>query len=514
MKKAKLFFCLFIWLLASNLTAQKTSLNGSPIVIVKDPNIWVLENSKDRLVFGAVSHDLMAGYDDLWLYYYNKSSKTTESQKFDDNLEGRFAYLKDGIVHLIGVRNNNKTKSLDYVDGTIQEGSGTVKKMPFTTKCSVPYEKHKLYFNQFAFSPDKSKIAILTVLHPKSNSDISHIQDVAVFDLNGEMLYHHRQNVNYQINYNSPILVSNDGVAYIAEYGCAENVRRNISDSLHISVYSEKGIVNITDFFGTKSEFRCAKALLNDGRLAVSGVVCNNGKSSGVLSTYLVSEDGNFDLVKSPVNLPIDAEDYVYNGAQYHDSVDRFLPYIHEIKELPDGKIMLIGELNYRDIIGQIISLTGPSYWIRGYLSRNLYKIMLSSDGKVTDVSTYPRATVTTEVYSMYLRVNTPGVFIRNNDVYLLFNDHKDNFDNNHQRLWTVLNNNRAGETVVVLSKVEKNNSLSCDVIYTAQPYPFPRQAIYTNHYEFFDRILTTDEDAVYYILKHDNEYRLETITW
>ena len=200
MKRWIFAFLLFIALYAMNVNAQNTTLDGSPVVLGRDAKTWVLENNDDRLVFCAVSRDLAFGFDDLWIYYYNKVTQQLDAQKFDDNLEGRFAYMTDGLVHLIGERTNKKTKSLDYVEGTVPASEGTVKKMSFATKYSVPFEKHELYFHQFAFSPDLSKFAILTVLNPKSKSDISHIEDVAVFSSDGDLLWHHRQNVHYRMN--------------------------------------------------------------------------------------------------------------------------------------------------------------------------------------------------------------------------------------------------------------------------------------------------------------------------
>ena len=498
---------------AMKVNAQNTTLDGTPISLGRDAKTWVLENNDDKLVICAVSRDLAFGFDDLYIYHFNKSTQQTDVQKFDDDLEGRFAYMTEGVVHLISERTNKKTKSLDYVEGTVPAGAGTVKKMSFTPKYSVPFEKHDLYFQQFAYSPDLSKFAILTVLKPKSKSDISHIEDVALFNSDGELLWHHRQNVHYLINYYAPVFVSNNGVVYLAEYGCNENLDRKAEDSLHISVYNESGIANTTEFFGPKSSYRCAKSLLKDGRLVVSGVVCHGRKSSEMLSTYFVSEDGGIETTESFIELPVSPEDCIYNGDVYHDSIGSFLPYMHEIQELPDGKLLLVGELNYRDIIGQVISLGGPSYWIYGYFSRNLYKIMLSPDGDVTEVSTFPRATVTKEFYKMNCVVNTPGVFTHDGNIYFLYNEHKNNFTNGPQRLWMVLNNNRAGETAVVLSKVE-NNSLDNQVLYVAKPYPTPSQPALTNDFEYFYKLIATDDNAVYYILKHDKEYRLERLQW
>lgn len=493
--------------------AQNTTLDGTPVSLGRDAKTWVMENNDDRLVICAVSRDLAFGFDDLYLYHFNKSTQQTDVQKFDDDLEGRFAYITGGGVHLISERTNKKTKSLDYMEGTVPAGAGTIKKMSFTPKYSVPFEKHDLYFHQFAYSPDLSKFAILTVLKPKSKSDISHIEDVAVFNSDGDLLWHHRQKVPYLINYQAPILVSNDGVVYIAEYGCNDNPRRKAEDSLHISVYKESGIENITEYFGPKASYRCTKSLLKDGRLVVSGVVCQGRKSSETLFTYFVSEDGGIEKTESFIELPVSPEDCVYNGDVYHDSISSFMPYMHEIQELPDGKLLLVGELNYRDVIGQVISLNGSSHWIYGYFSRNLYKIMLTPDGDVIDVSTYPRATVTKEIYTNYCVVNKPGVFTRNGDIYFLYNEHKNNFTNGQQRLWTVLNNNRATETAVVLSKLE-DNSIDNKVLYVSKKHSSTLQPGSTYDYEYFYKLIAEDDNAVYYILKHDNEFRLERLQW
>jgi len=139
----------------------------------------------------------------------------------------------------------------------------------------------------------------------------------------------------------------------------------------------------------------------------------------------------------------------------------------------------------------------------------------LSPQGEVLETKVYPRATSTREVYRFAVSVNAPGVFDHDGDLYLLYNEHKANFGPGNHRMWTLLQENRAGQCCVVLSKTGKDNELENKVLYTAGPFPYPQQPALTGNYEYFLRILAEDENAVYYLLKHDTrEFRVEKITW
>ena len=165
--------------------------------------------------------------------------------------------------------------------------------------------------------------------------------------------------------------------------------------------------------------------------------------------------------------------------------------------------------------IGVVISTSGGWDEIFGYMSRNLFCTTLSPKGEVLHTSVYPRATTTREYPLYYVRVNEPGVFVHDGDIYLLYNEHKDNFGPGNHRMWTLLQENRAEQCCVVLSKTGKGDELENTVLYTSGKYPYPAQPAMTSNYEYFLRILAEDEDAIYYLLKHDSrEFRVERITW
>ena len=108
----------------------------------------------------------------------------------------------------------------------------------------------------------------------------------------------------------------------------------------------------------------------------------------------------------------------------------------------------------------------------------------------------------------------TGAAIEHDDDIYLLYNENKANFQATQPQRWTFLYNNMADKCCVVLSKIENGDQLSNKVLYTAQAFPYPQQPSLTSNFEFFSKVLTIDENAVYYLLKHDKEFRIEKISW
>lgn len=504
-----------VWLMFSVSHAQTTTLDGPEATMIRTASVWVLENNQNELVFATLNPGMNGSVEDLRIYRYDKETRKMSELNVDDDLDCRFVFPKGDLFCAVTKVNNKKTKSIDYMKGTFSKYMQKIKKLAFEPMYSVPKNGKDLYYYQIDFSEDHSKFAIMTVLKPHSYKIPQHETDIAVFDQEGTLLWHQHHTANWFINENTPFYLTNSGVVYMAEYGSASNIINKIQDSLHITVFNQNGVENIVEYVGRNAVFHCGKGLLKDNRLVISGVVCPEGRNSGQLWTYFVDEDGRVERVESDLELPDSPEGYVYNVDVYHSEAHKFLPYIHEIRELKDGKILLVGEQNMRARIGVVISTSGGWDEIFGYMSRNLFCTTLSPKGEVLHTSVYPRATTTREYPLYYVRVNEPGVFVHDGDIYLLYNEHKDNFGPGNHRMWTLLQENRAEQCCVVLSKTGKGDELENTVLYTSGKYPYPAQPAMTSNYEYFLRILAEDEDAIYYLLKHDSrEFRVERITW
>ena len=507
---------LFFGLLFSLGIAQNASLNGPVVDMERNARFWVLDDNEDQIVFATLQPGIPSGYYDFLIHRYEKQSHTLATQKLDDDLDCRFAYLYDNQVIAVKQGMDNKTKSVDYLRAPVPASVSekAIKKLPFTSFYQVPLEGYKFSFSSMVFSPDRSKFAILTILKPKSNKQIAHIADVAVYEVDGNQMWHHRQRAHWLVNDEVQYYLSNEGTVYIAEYGCNYNAYMHQKDSLHISVYDNGDVRNYVEGFGPDAVFGCGKALLKDGRFVVCGVPCPNKRNSGELCTYFVSPDGEVEKEESSFEFPFD-DGYRYEYNEFNSGFEKFLPYIFDIKELNDGNLMLVGELNYRTQVGTSVTIGGS--WgvdeIMGYVSRNLFVTTLTGKGEVQTTRTYPRATSTPEIRYMIYNLNNPDVFVHDGDFWLIYNDHKDNFAPNN-KVWHLLYNNKAGDVCVVVAKALQQEGFNGKTAYTAGKSPYLQTSPYSGQYEFFHKVLSYDDEAVYCLIKHDDHFRVERITW
>ena len=507
---------LLLGLLTLSGAAQTTSLGGPVVNMQKNAGVWVLDNNNDHVVFATLQPGIPRGYEDFLIHRYDKHAHTMETQKLDDDLDCRFAYYYDNREIAVKPATNSKTKSIEYLRASVPSAvsSKAIKKLDFTSFYQVPLESYRYTSSQIAFSPDRSKFAILTILKPKSDKQAAHVADVAVFEDNGSLLWHQRQLARWMVNDEMPFFLSDDGVVYTAEYGSYYNEYAHQKDSLHISVYSNDDVRNYVEGFGDGAVFNCGKGILKDGRFVVCGVPCTNKRNSGRLLTYFVSPNGEVEMEESSFELSLDdGHRYEYN--ELNSGLEKFLPYIFEVKELNDGKLLIVGEYNYRTQVGTSVTIGGA--WgveeIMGYVSRNLFVATLSGKGEVLSTHLYPRATSTPEIRRKTYNLNPPGVFVHAGKNMLIYNDHKDNFATDNS-IWRLLHNNKAGETCVVVADAQQQGAFSGKAVFASGKSPYLPSSPYSGNFEFFHTILSCDEDAVYYLLKRDDGFHVERITW
>lgn len=74
---------------------------------------------------------------------------------------------------------------------------------------------------------------------------------------------------------------------------------------------------------------------------------------------------------------------------------------------------------------------------------------------------------------------------------------------------------NRPDQCSVILSKIEGNGELSSTILYDAKTKMKDTRMVAQQHnHEYFLEILHQADDGIYYVLKHDGEFRLEKITF
>ena len=496
--------------------AQTTSLNGPVVNMQINASLWVLDNTEDYIVFATLQPGIPRGYEDFLIHRYDKHSHSMETQKLDDDLDCRFAYYYDNQVTAIKQVTNSKTKSVEYFRASLPFAASTkaIKKLDFTSFYQVPLETFKLTFSQMVFSPDQSKFAILTILKPKSDKQVAHVADVAVFENNGDLLWHQHQRAHWLVNDEMTFYLTDDGVVYTVEYGSYYNATAHQIDSLHISVYNSSDVKTYAEGFGEDVVFNCGKGILRDGRFVVCGIPCPGKRNSGRLLTYFVSPNGDVEMEESSIELPLN-DGHRYEYSEFNVGLEKFLPYIFDVKELENGKLMLIGELNYRAQVGTTITIGGG--WgvdeIMGYISRNLFVATLSGKGEVQATYLYPRAISTPEIRYNAYNLNSPAVFVHDGKPKLIYNDHKENFAPNNN-IWHLLYNNKAGETCVVVADALQEGRFDGKVVFASEKSPYMSTSHFSNNFEFFHKMLLYDEDAVYYLLRHGEKFHVEQITW
>jgi hypothetical protein len=514
MKKIFLFTLLF-GLFISIGVAQSTTLNGPIVDMDRYGKFLLINDSEDQIVFVTKQRKIGLADESYFLIHrYDKQEHYTETQKIDEKLGCNFAYFYDNQATVIKQTTNGKAKAVEYLRASVPTSAEKIKKLSFEPFLQAPLEKYKFSFSHIVYSPDYSKFAILTILKPNSSRNIDHIADVAVFESNGVQLWHQRQHAHWLVNDQIPFYLSNDGTVYIAEFGSYYNPQVHQTDSLHISVYNSNGIWNYAEGFGYDATFNCGKAVLKDGRFVVCGVPCLNQRNSGLLITYFVTPDGEVDKEESSIDISFN-DGYVYEAREFNSNPGFFLPYFFDIKELNNGNLMLVGELNYRDQVGT--SITIGSSWgvsdIMGYISKNIIVTTITDNGEVLNTFTYPRSTVTPEVVFKTPNLNSPGIFEHDGKIKLIYNDHKDNFSLNN-KLWHLLYNNQNGKCCVVVADAMQEGDFEGTVVYTSANSSYSQQNSLTDQDDYFHRILSYDDNAVYYLLKHNKGFRVEKITW
>ena len=510
MKKQLIIVAICIGLLPLVLKAQTTTTNGPKLDLNEKSIVWVLEDNSDYLRMATVEISPRGSYDNIYVNTYNKQNNTLVVQEIDEDFEGRFVFLTgDGMLNVIQEYMNKKTKMLEYRKASFPMDSKVPKKLEFLPFYSIPLDGMKDVFVKAAYSEDMSKFAIYTVLKTGDWRNPKHHVDVAVFDAEGTLLWHQSQQANDWFHAEN-ILLSNDGTVYMADYGNVRNPYGDVADYLIVSVYTEQGVES-QKIAPECVNFSCRKLLMPNGDMKVVGIGEKKGGEYAVL-TYSVSPDGNVDFSEAEISLSTKMNGITYEN-KYANQKQKYEPYVFNVIRLSNGKLFLTGEMGRVVEVGTYQDSNIPLY---GRQTQNMFYAILTENGELLDSNEYPRSTVTKAELGdgNATRVNPVDAFEYNGNVYLLCNDHRNNYKGNHQS-WNTLYNNIPNQCCVVLSEVENNGELQSSILYMATTkFKDPRYIAQQYDHEYYLRIVKVTDDGVYYILKNDGEYRLEKITF
>lgn len=496
--------------------AQSTTTNGPELELDENASAYVLDDNDDFILF--FSQKRTWSYDDVVITKYNKQTLGITEQAVDDDYEGRFVFLTDDntVVNVVRFVENKKSLLVEYQKASFPLDVKVPKKLVFTTFFSIPLtnphtNKKESFYTRACFNADKSKFAIVSTSNMGKNQFQS-IIDVAVFDNTANLLYHESKVID-RISHSpfEDISVSLDGTVYIV-WSESDNVYRSYENEngLQIITCSEHGVFDYKENPEVKDAYITHKQILKSNNdLCLMCIWGRNGNSECKLRTYTVTSAGEVDFVEEDITMSADYEGKKYDDGEFAKQKGNFKPYIFDMIKLQDGKFMIVAELKK---IVQVGVRGNNGFPISGMLSHNFFCIKVDASGRLLEMNVYPRATLTREYYANWDKSNPIYAFEWDGDTYLIYNDNRANYKNNgiiHCLLY-----NRPDQCSVVLSKVENNNELSSTILYDAQTnLRDPRAIAAQFNHEYFLKLLHQADDGIYYILKHDGEYRLEKIT-
>ena len=510
MKNKLIIVAICIGLLPHALKAQTTTTNGPELDLNETASAYVLDDNDDYMLF--FSQKKGWSYDDVVITKYNKRTLEILEQAVDDDYEGRFVFLTDDntVANVVRFVTNKKTMMLEYQKASFPLDVKVPKKLDFTTFFSIPLKnKKESYYTVACFNADKSKFAIVSVTNSGSNQSKSpSVVDVAVFDNTANLLYHESKEMELLYNpMGENVTVSLEGTVYITMvdnlyfYSSGEN-------GLQIIACSEQGISDYKEIIDMKFTYK--QMLKPNGDLCLVGIWNKVGQSDCKLKTYTVAPDGNVDFVEEDIVFSADYGEKKYDDGPFAKEKGSFIPHVFDMVQLKNGDFLLVGEMRKRVQVGS----TGENgqFPIYGYLSHNIFYGKVSPEGALRELYVYPRITVTSEDGGRWKDSNPVYAFEYDGEPYLLYNDNRANYKDGrvHMLLY-----NRPDQCSVILSKIEGNGELSSTILYDAKTKMKDTRMVAQQHnHEYFLEILHQADDGIYYVLKHDGEFRLEKITF
>lgn len=503
--------------------AQSTTTNGPKLDLNENAITYVLEDNDDfmrifsmgRGLWGGYNDIIISsGYNDIIISKYDKQTNTLSEQVVDDDFKGRFAFLsnENTTVNVVRFVANKKTMMLECQKASFPVDVKVPKKLFFETFFSFPMTPYAKSINDCkihaVYNADRSKFAIVSMYYQTREQKERHIE-VAVFDNEVALLWHESGSIigdAYTYFGINNIKVALDGTVYVSGSESYRTKGKNES-YVYIVTCSQQGIFGYKNNIESPLEYYGFKrAVLPNGEFRLVGVNAKEGESKGKLFTYMATPDGDVDYVEEDVDISPYVKGVKYDEKKLEKKLKGFTPYMSDLICLQDGNLLLVGGMNC------IVDLSDWASDKTANLSHNIMCAKVGADGKLTELNVFPRATVTSESGNWH-SFNPVYAFEHDGDVYLMYNDHRDNYSGNVTQ-WNTLYYNRPDHCSVVLSKIENNGELSSTILYNAKTkLKDPRMIVQQHNHEFFLKFMQQEDDGMYYILKRDDDYHLEKVS-
>lgn len=511
MKKLLYFLIVALALMPLMSKAQSTTTNGPKLDLDENAITYVLEDKDELMRIFSMGKSIWGGYNDVIISKYDKQTNTLSEQVVDDDYEGRFAFLsnENTTVNVVRFVANKKTMMVECQKASFPVDVKVPKKLVFETFYSFQMTSYAKSINDYniqaMYNADRSKFAI-SMFYPSKEQKERRVE-VAVFDNEGAFLWHESGSIDfYPYVTMSSIKVALDGTVYVSGSGSYRTKGKDES-YVYIVTCSQQGISGYKNNTESALEYYGFKrAVLPNGEFRLVGIKLKNNRGDCKIFTYMATPDGEVDYVEEDAVISPYIEGVKYDAENSKRMLEGYTPYLFDLICLQDGNLLLVGEMNCR------VDLSDWASDQSANLSHNIMCAKVGADGKLTELNVFPRATMTNEL-GIWHSSNPVYAFEHDGDVYLMYNDHRDNYSGNVTQ-WKTLYYNRPDQCSVILSKIEGNGGLSSTILYNAKTKVIdPRMIAMQHNHEFFLKFLQQEDDGMYYILKRDDDFHLEKVT-
>ena len=462
-------------------TAQKITSNG-PVTEIENARISVFSEDDNTLYFCALKHD-MYGDDDLIITVYDKVKNSVVREHYiDEDFSFKTAFLQDDNVVLLGYCYNKKTKSLDYFQSSFPVMEKTPRKFVKTVVHSVPAENSALIYSRIEWSPDRTKMAFVTLTRPKKSKTKTYSIDVKVCSIDGNDLMKVQRQLNSTPPHVTAIYLTNDATVYLGEHrkadeatddglGMEYNIEKHKFRYLTISSNGEFAPATRTDI-DMQSAF---SALTPDGNLFMF-----NQTPTGVSTLGLDQEGKLFWQHDFETEFP-----KVPEGITYKDREDElhFVPI--EVMPLSDGRTIVAGtQYNSHMVTGE-----HPYTY---YVLQSLIIFVFDNNG---DMSTQviPFASVTGSL-SLHYKI---ALIEWDESIWLLYDGDRANYPPHKTNQWKTPR--KSEDWCSLMMQADE------DLQFESSIYMLPRSVNWGN-------IIHISDDAIYFLENRDRDNRIERI--
>ena len=325
-----------------------------------------------------------------------------------------------------------KEKTFKLVLNTIGKDLSTATWNP-KEAISVKAERTDDFFSFSAVSPDQTKMAVGVVLTNKKGSIKG--SSIMLFGDNGEMLWKNALDVEFS-NPNFKLMkmiVSNNGEVYLAlaSYGDQTKHSRE-NETFHLYKITENNIISADEPIGFGFLSNAEMMFNKKGNVVIGGYYCKdlNDYESG---TYMAIFDTQNDQINNLNNQEFPNE-YALDkkNAIGVPKSTNFIVIPDQLFEFQDGTIVLLGE-QYQKTESSYVTSSGFVNTIYTYYYKNILSSFADEDGKLNDWKMIKKLQIEGPGGSLRFKERqfygaSFTSFLHNNQVYLLYQNHVDNF--------------------------------------------------------------------------------------